>query len=208
MGHDQRAAQRRARWLLAGELPPGVVLGIDRGLSVYRAFVYAHAACYDAIKAADTIDADGDGQASRISVAAALRTFHPYDPTDSSDVAATAHVKYIANDWFLNAVTRGDLDYDFDGTLTGPNDLTGDPSLKGRLDYVGVNYYTDTQVSGDHGLVLPAPISASLFLPTYPRCGRRATSTGTSIRRVSARCSTRRRATASPSWSPRMASRT
>jgi beta-glucosidase len=153
---------------LQGSFPPGEVLGIDRGLDVFRAFVHAHAACYDAIKAADTVDADGDGQASRISVAAALRTFHPYDPTDSSDVAATAHVKYIANDWFLNAVTYGNLDYDFDGTLTGPNDVTADPTLKGRLDYVGVNYYTDTLVSGDHGLVLPAPISAALFLSDLP----------------------------------------
>jgi beta-glucosidase/6-phospho-beta-glucosidase/beta-galactosidase len=153
---------------LNGSFPPGEVLTIDRGLNVFRAFVYAHAACYDAIKAADTIDADGDGKASMVSVAAALRTFHPLDPTDPSDVKATAHVKYLANDWFLNAVTSGNFDYDFDGTLTGPQDITGDPTLKGRLDYVGVNYYTDTIISGDQGFVIPAPISAALTLTDLP----------------------------------------
>jgi beta-glucosidase/6-phospho-beta-glucosidase/beta-galactosidase len=153
---------------LNGSFPPGGLLQVDRGLTAFRAMARAHAACYDAIKAADTVDADGDGKASQISVAAALRTFHPLDPTDPADVAATAHVRYLANDWFLNAVVRGDWDDDFDGTLTGPNDITGDPTLKGRLDYTGVNYYTDTIISGDTGFVLPAPISAALTLTDLP----------------------------------------
>jgi beta-glucosidase len=153
---------------LQGSFPPGQVLATDRLMAATRALVTAHALCYDAIKAADTVDADGDGKSSLVSYAAHLRTFHPLDPTDASDLTATARVKYIFNDWFLNAVVKGDLDYDFDGTLTGANDVTADPQLEGRMDYVGVNYYSDTIISGDHGFVIPVINAAIQFvnLPT------------------------------------------
>ena len=51
-----------------------------------------------------------------------MRTFHPYYPDDPNDVAAAARVRYIANDWFLNAVVKGNWDNDFtdfDGNYTG-----------------------------------------------------------------------------------------
>ncbi len=155
---------------LQGTFPPGVVLDFDRAFAVARAEARAHARCYDALHAADTVDADGDGNAALVSIAAHMRTFHPYYPDDPNDQAATAHVRYIANDWFLNAVARGDWDDafdDFDGQYTGPNDKVGDPTLKGRLDYIGVNYYSDTIISASHGFVLPV-INASILEAALP----------------------------------------
>jgi beta-glucosidase/6-phospho-beta-glucosidase/beta-galactosidase len=130
--------------------------------------VRAHAACFDAIHAADTIDADGDGKAAMVSVAKHQRTFHPYDDTSSDDVAAAKRVDYLWNQWFLNAIVRGDWDDDFDDAYTGPNDKQGDPTLKGRADYIGVNYYSDTLISTTRGLKVPPPIDAAVFQADMP----------------------------------------
>jgi beta-glucosidase/6-phospho-beta-glucosidase/beta-galactosidase len=153
-----------------GSFPPGIVLDFDRAFTVVRAEARAHARCYDALHAADTIDADGDGKAAMVSYAAHMRTFHPYYPDDPMDQAAAERVRYIANDWFLNAVVRGNWDndfQDFDGKYTGPNDVVADPTLKGRLDYIGVNYYSDTIISASYGLILPV-VNASILQAGLP----------------------------------------
>jgi beta-glucosidase/6-phospho-beta-glucosidase/beta-galactosidase len=153
-----------------GSFPPGVVLDMTRAFAVVRAEATAHARCYDALHAADTTDADGDGNAALVSFAAHQRTFHPYDPLDPADVAATARVHYIVNNWFLNAVVKGNWDDDFDdfdGQYTGPNDKVGDPTLKGRLDFTGVNYYSDTIVSASRGVILPV-VNASVTFADLP----------------------------------------
>jgi beta-glucosidase/6-phospho-beta-glucosidase/beta-galactosidase len=153
-----------------GSFPPGIVLDFDRAFAVARAEARAHARCYDALHAADTVDADGDGKAAMVSYAAHMRTFHPYYPDDPNDQAAAERVRYIANDWFLNAVVKGNWDNDFtdvDGKYTGPNDVVADPTLKGRLDYIGVNYYSDTIISASYGLVLPV-INASIIQAGLP----------------------------------------
>jgi beta-glucosidase len=152
---------------IQGSFPPGAILDTDRAFAVTRAEARAAASCYDAIHAADTVDADGDGKAAVVSIAAHMRTFHPYYPDQADDIAATAHIRYIANDWFLNALVRGDWDDDFDGNYTGPNDVQGDPTLKGRLDFIGVNYYSDTIISATYGLVVPG-LNASILEADLP----------------------------------------
>lgn len=155
---------------LQGSFPPGIYIDFDRTFAGIRAEARAHAKCYDALHAADTTDADGDGKAALVSYAAHMRTYHPYDPTDPNDIAAAARVKYLANDWFLNAVVKGNWDDgfdDYDGGYNGPNDAVGDPSLIGRLDYVGVNYYSDTLISASQGLVLPV-INAAIYQANLP----------------------------------------
>ena len=153
---------------LQGGSPPGVVLDANRAFAVIKIMARAHAQCFDAIHAADTIDADGDGKAAWVSVAKHERTFHPLDPTSDDDVAATAHVRYLWNLWFLNATILGNWDDDLDGNLTGPKDVQGDPTLKGRMDYIGMNYYSDTLISAHTGLVIPIVNAAVIqdHLPT------------------------------------------
>src|SRR5712692_8412984 len=108
--------------------------------------IYAHAAAYDALHQSDTVDADGDGVAAWVSCAFHQRVFEPAHPDSAADRAATDRLHYISNQAFLNAFTRGDLDFDLDGRLDGPDDRVGDPALAGRLDYIGVNYYGVSQV--------------------------------------------------------------
>jgi beta-galactosidase len=133
-----------------------------------KAEAVVHTRCYDAVHAADTVDADGDGIAAWVSVAAHLRTFHPEDATSADDAAAATHVEYVWNRWFLNVIVKGDWDDDLNGDLTGPSDRTADPTLKGRADYIGVNYYSDTLVSAHHGLVVPPPVNAAFVLDHMP----------------------------------------
>lgn len=154
---------------LQGSIPPGVLFNIDRTIAVIKAEALVHAAAYDAIHAADTVDADGDGHAALVSVAKHQRTFHATDPTSTADVAAAAHVEYLWNQWFMNAIVLGNWDDDFNGDYTGPNDKLGDPTLVGRADFLGLNYYSDTLISASAGLVIPAPVNASIeqaHLPT------------------------------------------
>jgi beta-glucosidase len=147
--------------------PPGNALAIDRALSVIRGEARAHARCYDALHAADTVDVDGDGKAARVSIAAHLRTFHAMDSSSADDKAAADRARYLVNDWFLNAIVRGDWDDDFNGDTSGPNDVQADTSLAGRADYLGVNYYSDTLVSASYGFVLPV-INASVLSSGLP----------------------------------------
>lgn len=150
-----------------GSFPPGLILAMDRAFAVAKTEVHAHAACFDAIHAADTKDSDGDGKAALVSYAAHLRTFHPYEPGNADDQAAAERVRYLWNDWFLNAVVKGDYDENLDGKLDGPNDKTADPSLKGRLDWIGVNYYSDTLLSATRGVKVPV-INAAVYQDNLP----------------------------------------
>jgi len=165
---------------LQGSFPPGVVFDVNRTIAVVKAQALAHVQAYDAIHAADTIDADGDGKAALVSLAKHQRTFHPLDPTSAGDVAAAAHVEYLWNQWFPNVVVLGNWDDDFDGSYTGPNDKMNDPSLKGRADFLGINYYSDTLISATQGLVIPAPVNASIMQANLPT-GRPETDVGWDI---------------------------
>jgi beta-glucosidase len=138
--------------------------GVDNALHGIKNLIYAHAAAYDAIHAADTADADGDGQAAMVSCAFHQRVFEP-TPTDdpatlAKNMAAAERIHYLNNLAMLNAVTKGNLDYDLDETLDGPNDKTADPALANRLDWVGVNYYGVSQV-----LALDKPIGPITGFP-------------------------------------------
>ncbi|MBS2016867.1 MAG: glycoside hydrolase family 1 protein [Deltaproteobacteria bacterium] len=139
---------------IQGNFPPGVVLAVERALQVGRNETIAHAKCFDAIKAADTKDADGDGKASMVGIVQHQRAVEPEDPSYADDVAAAERVRYVNNLWVLNAVVRGDWDDDFDGKLDGPKDRKADPALANRSDYIGINYYS-ALVATVNGLKIP-----------------------------------------------------
>ena len=140
---------------IQGGFPPGLTLEVDRALAVARAEAKGHARCYDAIKKADTQDADGDGKPALVGPVLHQRDIYPRDPNDPEDQAAAERVRYVNNLWFSNTTTRGDFDEDFDGKLDGPNDKKADPELANRSDFLGVNYYTAMEVAASGGIVLP-----------------------------------------------------
>lgn len=135
---------------LVGRHPPGIVYepGDELPLRVVRNLIRAHAAAYDALHAADTVDADGDGRAALVSVAQHLRPLYGLRPCSVRDATAARRLEHLNNWVLLDAIVRGDLDGNGDGDLDDPGDVRADPALVGRADYLGINYYSLTLVDG------------------------------------------------------------
>lgn len=150
--------------------PPAVFFNIEGAPIVMLGLIEAHARMYDAIHANDTVDADGDGEAAQVGVVYAMVPVVPKDAANPVDVKAAENVFYIYNMVYLNAVTKGMLDHDMDGTAELRDDLAG------RMDYLGINYYTRLTVTGTETAIFPELSPLSTFDPlslgiweTYPK---------------------------------------
>ncbi len=130
--------------------PPAVLLQLDAAKTVFHALIDAHARMYDAIKEQDTVDADGDQRPSWVGVVYPLVPIEPANPASPLDVQAAENIDYLWNRAYLNAVVLGKYDENLDGSTVERADL------KGRMDYVGVNFYSGLRVSGLGASVLPA----------------------------------------------------
>jgi beta-glucosidase/6-phospho-beta-glucosidase/beta-galactosidase len=147
---------------VGGNFPPGV-FSLPAVVAVIPQLVAAHARAYDALHATDTADADGDGVPVLAGPVHNMAAFHPANPALPLDVTGAAHAEYLFDRVFLNAVTTGAFDANLDGDTTDPGEQR--PDLAGRADFIGVNYYQRTRVTG-----LPASLSPSIplfdFVPT------------------------------------------
>jgi beta-glucosidase/6-phospho-beta-glucosidase/beta-galactosidase len=129
--------------------PPAVTLRVAEAKAAMVAEIEGHARIYDALKAADTVDADGDGKAARVGIVYNLQSAAPSDPTDPTDVKGAKNLDYLMNKVFLNAIIKGDLDANLDGNTVHRADL------EKRVDVLGVNYYARVTVSGTDTSTLP-----------------------------------------------------
>ena len=169
-----------------GYFPPGLITisDIPKFIAVIRTYISMHAAMYAAIKANDTMDADGDGIAASVGMSISVVDWEParfHAPsTNPDDIAARDRMVYLFHYLFIDSVTTGMFDSNFDGT---PDEMH--PEWANTLDWVGLQYYERAGVSGlnpligdpvnispclagfDSGQCLPAPD------PTYcvPRMG-------------------------------------
>jgi beta-glucosidase len=150
-------------WLVAsygiGSFPPGRVHLfnlLDKFVPLMRNYLAAHAAMYHAIKANDTIDADGDGSAADVGFSISVADWIPAkdnkESTDPMDTAARDKLVYVFHHLVVDAVTQGKFDADLDGTLEEDH-----PDWKGTIDWLGLQYYFRAGVTGHNGL-LPAPL--------------------------------------------------
>lgn len=129
--------------------PPAQLLRYQEAKVAILAMIQAHAKMVDALRATDTVDADGDGRATFVGVVYPVAPVLPLDPSRALDVRAAENISYVYNDIFLNAVIKGELDDDIDGR--------GEvrPELVGRSDYLGLNYYFKVVVKGEAESFLP-----------------------------------------------------
>ncbi|MFT3775563.1 MAG: family 1 glycosylhydrolase [Minicystis sp.] len=139
----------------AGNFPPGKTGLFDipgKFVPTIRNYIAAHAAMYQAIKAADTVDADGDGIASSVGltkeagewVAASANM-----PSDAPvDVKARDKVLWLYQYLFVEALRQGGFDSDLDGVIDEPH-----PEWQGTLDWLGVQYYSRSGVTGSPGII-------------------------------------------------------
>lgn len=129
--------------------PPAQLLRYAEAKTALFAMIRAHAAMVDAVRARDTVDADGDGRATEVGLVYPVAPVLPKDPSRALDVRAAENISYIYNDVFLNGVLRGELDEDLDGK----GEVV--PELVGRSDYLGLNYYFKVVVKGESSSFLP-----------------------------------------------------
>ena len=143
----------------AGYFPPGrnyVVQSVGgtvdtpafvRLVGVFRSFLQAHAAIYDAIKANDVVDADGDGHASAVGI-----TLNSVDwrasrngawSDDPEDLEAAERMHYFYHYLFPDSLLNGT----FDPVLSGEPEEQWD-EWRGKLDWLGLQYYFRGGVTG------------------------------------------------------------
>ena len=139
--------------------PPAVFLQSAAAKQVFTSMIDAHAAMYDAVKANDTVDADGDGTAAKVGLVYNMSPVAPADPSSKLDQEAAQNVFYLWNLAFLDAVAKGE----YDPTLS--NQPTLKPSLAGRMDFIGINYYVRIVVEGTPEAALPDLSPLSTFNP-------------------------------------------
>ena len=139
-----------------GNFPPGknylVTAPETKFIPAVRNFMSAHALMYDAMKAADKEDADGDGVAASVGFTkeagewvAARKNEISEDPVD---VKARDNVVWVYQHLFVEAFRQGKFDPDLNGSLDEDH-----PEWKGRLDWLGVQYYFRAGVTGSPGLM-------------------------------------------------------
>jgi beta-galactosidase len=127
--------------------PPGLYLHAHLAKKATTSMIVAHARMYDAVKANDTVDADGDGAPSFVGLVSAVADVAPLTG-NARDAKAARDARYLLNDLFLTGVAQGLLDEAWDGHPVYRADLAN------RLDYLGINYYFRITVQGT---IFPIP---------------------------------------------------
>ncbi|MBA3397877.1 MAG: glycoside hydrolase family 1 protein [Deltaproteobacteria bacterium] len=143
-----------------GQFPPGIVSLDPAQFAIrLRDYIASHAAIYDAIKAADTTDADGDGASAVVGLSVSVADWIPTRANAASDnpedLAARDRLLYLFHYVFIDSITSGTYDANLDGTRDEQH-----PEWKGRLDWLGLQYYFRAGVTGDRP-ILPAPITVT-----------------------------------------------
>jgi beta-glucosidase len=138
-----------------GQFPPGKVTINDLGgqfVPVVRDYIAAHAKMYKAIKAADTVDADGDGTAATVGLSMSVADWQPSrvsKPSDHpDDVAARDRLVYAFHYVFVDAIRNGTFDANLDGVSDEPH-----PEWEGTLDWLGLQYYFRAGVTGERAVI-------------------------------------------------------
>lgn len=138
-----------------GFFPPGrslLLSDFPRFMQVVRAYIRAHVAIYDAIKEADTVDADGDGVAASVGFTLSVAEFTPARDNllsdNPEDVAARDRVRYAYHYVMVESLRQGKFDTDLDQTFDEDQ-----PTWSGKLDWLGVQYYSRISVSADRAIL-------------------------------------------------------
>jgi beta-glucosidase len=130
----------------------------------------AHARAARQLRAHDTVDADGDGRATLISLAHHVRVFQPASGS-TTDVAVAGLTDDFFNESVPNALRTGRVSLFVPGSVSLERDV---PDLKGSIDYLGLNYYTrdhvrqDTSPSFSHKYVPSGYATNDLGWEFYP----------------------------------------
>ncbi len=138
-----------------GIFPPGrslLLADFPAFIGTVRNYIRAHVAMYEALKEADTIDADGDGVAAQVGFTLNTLEWIPSrdnEPSDHpDDVAAAARLTYAYHHLFVDALIHGGFDADLDQDREESH-----PDWTGKIDWLGVQYYSRNGVTAEPALI-------------------------------------------------------
>lgn len=146
---------------LEGVFPPGKVEDTPTMARVIATMLKAHARMAAAVREADTIDADGDGHATRVSLSHHPRVFQPATH-DVLDTLIAGLTDDFANEAVPRALSTGRIYLEIPGTIVIDERVDG---LAGSADYLAMQYYTRDVIRADLG---SASLSTSTFRPNRP----------------------------------------
>lgn len=121
-------------------------------VGLFRNFLKAHVAVYDAIHANDTVDATQDGRSADVGMT--LNTVEWKAARNGAwsdrelDLAAAVRIKYLYHHLLVDALLEGN----FDPALTGEGDEPH-PDWEGKLDWLGIQYYFHAGVTGKPAII-------------------------------------------------------
>jgi beta-glucosidase len=137
-----------------GQFPPGknlVLTKFSDFMAVMRNYLEAHARMYAAIHDADTVDADGDGIAASVGLSLSVSDWEAANgnelSTDPDDLGARDRIVYVFHHLLPDSLLAGTFDVDLDGVADETHD-----DWRGTLDWLGVQYYQRSGVTGTPGL--------------------------------------------------------
>ncbi|HEU4615600.1 MAG TPA: family 1 glycosylhydrolase, partial [Kofleriaceae bacterium] len=143
-----------------GMFPPGrmTIFSLESEfVPVLRDYIAAHVKMYDAIKANDTIDADGDGMAAVVGFSLSVADWRPARNNATSnlpdDVAARDRLVYFFHYAMVDALRTGMFDANLDGTGEEAH-----PDWIGKVDWLGLQYYFRAGVTAGTA-ILPEPVA-------------------------------------------------
>jgi len=121
--------------------PPGVE---DLGLFVRatKNLAIAHGIAYEQVKKWDNVSTSRFGPAF-VGVVYDLQYFVPNDEKNPDDVKVAKFREYVWNEWYPNAIFKGDYDTNLDGIIEPSEHL---PHLVKGCDYLGVNHYSRSKI--------------------------------------------------------------
>lgn len=139
--------------------PPSRANSFDEAKTVIVGLIEGHARMYDAVHAADTVDANGDSVAVEVGLVYNVTPMIPANADNAIDVQGAENIFYLFNEVFLNGVVKGIIDEQLDGTTVERDDL------KNRMDYLGLNYYSRIRIQGTTTSVFPGLSPLATFNP-------------------------------------------
>jgi beta-glucosidase len=132
---------------LQAEFPPGKKDDTVTQTQVIATMLKAHARMAAALREVDDVDADGDGAATRISIAHHVRYFQPATASPLDTAIAGLTDDYM-NEAIPRALKTGRIVLSVPGAITIDEQV---PGLAESIDFLGINYYTRDMVRADLG---------------------------------------------------------
>ena len=155
-----------------GAFPPGksrLFEMLEEFLPTLFDYARGHAAMYQAIKANDAVDADSDGDPASVGLTLSVADWVPARfneiSSDPEDLGALERIRYVYHYLLIDMLQAGMLDTDLDGEFDQDA-----PELAGTLDWLGVQYYFRTGVTGNNGLIPVVELTPCILTFDFGAC--------------------------------------